>query len=326
MSSRVNVIRKIFIAMTVLAASASSWAQYPTKTLTIVSPYAPGGVADALPRLLAEGLSKELGQAVVVESKPGANGIIAVRDVLGAKPDGYRLLFAGNGAMTVAPATMKEVPYDVVKDFTPLSGPMQLSMHYYISKNMPAKTFPEFVELAKKNPGKYFYAAMSGTSYLGQAYLFNALNLKIDPIQYKGEAPGVMDLISGQVNVLIGTPSVYEYVKSGQILAVAAVGNERSAIPGLSDVPTLKELGFSNVAKFPAPWFSLFGPAHLPDAVSRRLAEAVRKVMNNPANKKQLDDWLIAYKDMPQAELPNFMREDRDFFFKTVNDANIPKQ
>lgn len=318
-------IGKTLLAAIVLASSASSWAQYPTKPITLVSPYV-GGVPDALPRLIAEQLSKELGQPVLVEPKPGANGIIAANDVIGAKPDGYRLLFAGNGALTVAPAMMTKVPYDAVKDLTPLAAPMQLFLYYYLSKSVPAKTFAEFVELARKNPGKYFYAAMSGTSYLGQAYMFNSLNIKVEPVQYKGEAPGVLDLVSGRVDILIGTPSVYEYVKSGQILAVANIRSERSPMPGLSEVPTLKELGFSSVDKFPAPWFSIFGPAKLPEPIAKKLADAIRKVMNNPANKKTFEDMQITYKDMPQNELANTFRDDRDFYIKAVNDAGIPKQ
>src|SRR5690606_39005476 len=171
-----------------LAGAAAAASDFPSRPVVLVSPYLAGGSADGIARALAEAAAKDLGQPVIVESKPGAEGLIGAADVMRAPPDGYRVLWGGAGSMMVVPALRKTPPFDPEEAFTPIAGTIDFSFFLFTHPSIPAKNMSEFVDFIKKNPGKYNYATGNNQGMLTFAYVNKANGLDIERVAYKGEA------------------------------------------------------------------------------------------------------------------------------------------
>ncbi|MBA4791019.1 MAG: tripartite tricarboxylate transporter substrate binding protein [Rhizobiales bacterium] len=270
----------------VSTAQAQGQAQgWPARPITFVVGFAAGGALDSMARILAEKVSEELKVPVVVENKPGAGTMIATNAIAHAAPDGYSFLVAASGH-TINPAVQKDIRYDPIKDFTPVTLVASL-LHILVVKNdLPAENVAQLIALAKAKPGEITYASVgAGTSTHLEAELFAAMaGVKLTHIPYKGSAPALIDLTAGRVDMMFdAVASSLPLVRAGKIRALGVVSAERS--PLVPDVPTIAESGLPGYEAMP--WFGILGPAGLDPEIARKLNAAIQKVIAEPSFKER---------------------------------------
>ncbi|HWX46984.1 MAG TPA: tripartite tricarboxylate transporter substrate binding protein [Roseomonas sp.] len=266
------------------SASAQTW---PSRPITFVVPFPPGGTSDTMGRMLVQELTKALGQPVVVDNRAGANGIIGSAAVARAPADGTTLLLSGIGSHAINAGLYRSMPYDPVKDFTHISliasGPNGIA----VNPDFPARTLADLVALAKRDPGKLSYAS-SGTGSSGNLTmeLFKQkAGLSIVHIPYRGGAPATTDVLGGQVPILItNADAILPFSKEGQLRMLAVSSAERNAL--FPDVPTIIESGFPDVVA--VSWTGLSAPPNLPTLITTRLQTEVAKAVNGPLKEKLL--------------------------------------
>lgn len=244
-----------------LACSSALAQQYPNKPIRLIVPFPPGGAAELGARIFTQPLSQQLGQPVVIETRPGGEGIIASDAARKAEPNGYTLYYGTATGMSYAPAAKKVPPYDPVKDFTPISLVGIFGFFVFSHPSMPVKTIQDLVGYARAHPGKIFYGTGNATSILATAQ-FAALNkLDVVHVPYKGDGPLSLDIIAGRVNFTLATPgTLAPQVKDGKLRVLATLLPTRN--PLLPDAPTMTEAGLHAVSI--TPWGGLFGPPGCP--------------------------------------------------------------
>ena len=263
---------------------------YPTKPIRLVVPFAPGGTTDIVARIVAERMTRDLGQVVIVENRSGGGGTIGADLVAKSPPDGYTLGVATVSTMATNPATSSRIAYDPARDFTPIINLVNVPNVLIVNPvNVPARDVKEFVALLVKNPGKYSFAS-SGTGGLAHLdfELFKMLTKTfVVHIPYRGTGPAMNDTIAGQVDAMIDNlPSALPHIRSGKVRALAVMAEgQLDALPG---VPTFAEVGLKDANNMA--WYGLIGPAGLPQPVLRRIHEAAAKALNDPESKKRLVD------------------------------------
>lgn len=265
---------------------------YPGRPVTFVVPFPPGGTSDTMGRLVAQELSRALGQPVVVENRPGANGNIGSAVVARAAADGQTLLLSGIGSHAINAGLYRSMPYDTVKDFTHVSlistGPNGIA----VNPDFPARTLAELAALAKREPGRLSYAS-SGTGSSGNLTmeLFKQkAGLAIEHIPYRGGAPATTDVLGGQVPILItNADAILPYSREGKLRLLAVSSAERNAL--LPDTPTIAESGFPEVVA--VSWTGLSGPANLPAGIVARLQAEVANAVNGPVRDRLLASGLV---------------------------------
>lgn len=264
--------------LTPLLAQAQEW---PAKqTIKFIVVYPPGGASDVTARLLAAKLTESLGQSVVVENKPGANGMIATEFVAKSAPDGYTLLMANLGPNALNPVVYKKLPYDAIKDFTGVTLTTIVPQVILVNPNLPVKSVPELIAYTKANPGKVsFGSAGQGASNHLSGELLNALTgIKMQHVPYKGDAPSLADLISGQIQVALPTTVAgLPMVTSGKLRAIAVTGTKR--LENMPALPTVAETlpGFEAVS-----WGGVMVPAGTPKPIVARLNAEINKILQMP--------------------------------------------
>ncbi|HEY0295958.1 MAG TPA: tripartite tricarboxylate transporter substrate binding protein [Bordetella sp.] len=262
---------------------------YPSKPIRLVIPFPPGGTTDIVGRLFAEKLGRELGRAVVVENRGGAGGSIGSAVVAQAAPDGYTLGIATVSTHGINPAVYPKLPFDVVKDFTPISNLAAVPNIMTVNPDkVPARNIAEFIQLAKSQPGKFTYASAGNGSVshmMGELFKMTA-GVNLVHVPYRGVGPALNDTLSGQVDILFDNlPSSLPHAQSGKLVAMAVASPKRVA--ALPDVPTFAEAGLAPVND--ASWFGLVAPAKLPQPILDRLYQAVVKVSAQPDVVKTLE-------------------------------------
>jgi tripartite-type tricarboxylate transporter receptor subunit TctC len=267
------------------AASTERTASFPNKPIRLIVPFPAGGSADLVARAMTQALADKLGQTVIVDNKPGADGAIAADAVASAEPDGHTLFFATYGAMSAVPFLHKKVHYDPLKDFTPISGTGQFSMFLFAHPDLPVKTVQQLIAYAKTHPGEINY----GTGNVASIVLGSALNLEsalhMTPVPYKGEVPAMSDFVMGRIQIMFATPTnALPLVKEGRLHALASLSEKRS--PLLPDVLTWRELGMHTLPI--DTWSGVFGPAKLPRPIALRLSQAIHDVLALPEVQAQL--------------------------------------
>lgn len=302
------------LALSLVAATAvfSVAAQtFPTKPVTIVVPYAPGGPVDNLARVLSTRLSKEWGQAVLVLNKTGANEIIGADFVAKSAPDGYTLFAATEAALTMNPHLYKKLPYNPQKDFTPVARLISVPMVFFVPASSRANTLKEFVDLARKatdKPMSYGSSGAGGIVHLPLAMFEKQEKLKMVHIPYKGAAPLIPEVISGEVDsAVLGVSVIEQHVKSGKLKALAVSSDARST--ALPDVPTFKEAGVKDInAVFN---IGLVAPAGTPPAVTAKIADDVRRILMEPAFRKtNIDAYSYVAVGSTPADYKSFLERD----------------
>ncbi len=275
-------------ALIIAAASMPAHAQsYPDKPVKLVVPYPPGGSADILGRSIGQKLSKQLGQPVVVENRPGAGTAVGTEFVARSPPDGYTLLLGTVSSHAMNPALSAKLGYDPIKDFAPIAPVATIPFVLVLHPAVPAEGVREFVDYAKSHPGKINYSsAGNGTSNPLAGELFNLMaGIHMTHVPYKGSAPALQDLIAGHVQAMFDlVPTSLPRVQAGNVKAIAVTSAAR--VPGLPNVPTLKEAGFPDYEV--TAWFGIFAPAGTPPAIVTRLNEETTKALASAELKDKL--------------------------------------
>ena len=274
-------------------------APYPTKPIRIVVTYVPGGNTDVAARLISPRLSENLGQTIIIDNRGGAGGVLGTEIAARAAPDGYTLLFGTSAGLSINPQLQPKLPYNVERDFAPISlvviNPQLMGAH----PGLPANTVGDFLKLARAQPGKINYASVGigSPSHLAMELLKTMAGIDIVHIPYKGSAPAVIDLMAGNVSVFFSSvPVMVQHVRSGKLKALAVGSATRS--PAAPDVPTVAESGVPGFEY--TVWYGLLAPSGTPRAVVTRLNEAVVQSLRLP----QLDQQLRAQGSEPRPASP----------------------
>ena len=313
------------VSLCLLCMAGSAAAQsYPAKPVRLLSGFPAGGANDYHARVLAQKLTESFGQTVIVENRGGAGGTIAADAIAKAAPDGYNLLM-GFGSLAVAPSVYAKLPFDVLKDFTAVSLACRIQNVLVVPSALPAKNVQELIALARAHPGKMNYAS-SGTGATPHlsAEMFKAIaKVDITHIPYKGDTPAFVDLLAGQVDMMITVvQSTLVHIESGKLRPLAVTGLKRTA--SLPKVPTMQEAGLTGYEL--TSWFGVMGPANMPRDVLDRLNGAVVKAIAQ----KDLQDKFVAGGSEPEASTPeqfaHLIRDDVAKFARIVKAAGIVPQ
>jgi tripartite-type tricarboxylate transporter receptor subunit TctC len=260
-------------------ARAQAW---PSKTIRLIVPFAPGGTSSVVARSVADELARQLGVAVVVDNKGGGGGVPAMSEAKAATPDGHTLIITHVGTMAVNPYMLKNQPFDVDKDFTPITLLAKVPNIFVIHPEVPAQNFKEFVAHVKKNPGKLNYGSAGNASagHLAMEYLKMVTGMFITHIPYRGTGPQLTDLLAGRTQASsAGTPALLPHIRSGKLRAIATGTTKR--ISALPDVPTVQEMGFKNFET--SQWYGMHAPAGTPPAIVKQLQEECAKAIQSKA-------------------------------------------
>ena len=308
-----------------LVVTATSGAQsYPTRTVRVLVPYAPGGGSDILGRMLSPKVSEELGQQFVIDNRPGGNATIGTQMMARAAPDGYTIGVVDN-AFTTNPSLFRNLPYDALKDFAPVtvmaSSPFILLVH----PSLPVKTAKELVALAKARPGQLTFASAGGGtgSHLSMELFRVVTGISLIHVPYKGAGPAVTGILSGEATIFFALPAAMtQHVKAGKARALAVTDARR--YPGLPDVPTLVEAGIQGVDA--NPFWGVVAPAGTPAAIIDRLHVAYAKHINAEDMRKRLVGMAFVPVANTPSEFAAFIKADAAKWDKVIQSAGIQAQ
>jgi tripartite-type tricarboxylate transporter receptor subunit TctC len=326
--SRRLVLARVFVSAAALSVASAAVAQdgpWPTRTVRIVVPFAPGGSADVAARFLAPRLSARLGQSVVVENRPGAGGTLAVGQVAKGPSDGHTVLLAAAGALTISPHLIKGLPYDPVNDLSPISGFARIPLVLIANAAVPARTPQDLIRLVRSQPGKFSYATTGNGSAMHLAgESFKALTESfIVHIPYRGSAPAVAATMSGEVELaIVDLTSVLGRTDAGRFRALALLGKDRSSLA--PELPTLAEAGLKDMDV--SGWFALFGPKSMSASVTRRLnAEITAELKADDLKARFKSVGIEPMPTTPEA-LSGFMNREFSSFREVIRRADIRLQ
>lgn len=262
-----------------LSAHAQAW---PTRQpIKFVVPYPPGGASDVTARVLGAKLTEALGQSVVVENRPGANGIVALEAVAKSAPDGYTLLMANLGPNAINAVIYKKLPFDPIKDFTPITLTSVVPLVVLVTPSLPVKSMQELITYSKTNPGKLSYASAGNgaSNHLAGEMIKSLSGIKMMHVPYKGDSPGVPDVASGAVSLMMPTVVAgMPHVKSGRLRAIAVTSPKR--VGSMPDVPTVAESGIPGFEA--VSWGGVMGPAGMPPEIVTRLNSEINRILKMP--------------------------------------------
>lgn len=257
---------------------------YPSRPIRLVIPFAPGGVTDMVGRVLAQGLTTELGQPVIAENRAGASGVPGTEYVAKSAPDGYTLMVGNISTLAVNAATFAHLPYDPQKSFAFVSMAARQPLIVAVNPAVAARTLPELVKLARARPDSLNFGSAGASLQLATEAFNQAAGLQMTHVPYKGSGPAMTDLVAGNIQVLFDAfSSLYPFVEAGRLRGLAITSSQRS--PLAPELPTLVELGYPDVDV--TSWQALVVPAGTPPAIVARLNEAMRKVIDTPATRAQ---------------------------------------
>ena len=275
----IRTIRSVILHVALLAVSGEilgATLEYPQKGIKMVVPFPPGGSADIVARVISRRLADTVSQPVIIENKPGADGVIAADYVARSGPDGYTLFMATYGAMSAAPTIHKHIEYDSVADFTPISYTGRFALFLFVHPNVPVRTVGDLIFYARSHPGQLNYGTGNAASILAMAELAAKEKIELVHVPYKGEVPAMSDFVAGRIQLMFATPTnAATWVQEGKLRVLLTLQNRRS--PLLPDAPTLEESGMKEFSV--VPWAGLFGPAHMPKQVTEKLSRTINEIL-----------------------------------------------
>jgi tripartite-type tricarboxylate transporter receptor subunit TctC len=312
----------ILAASAALAVSAARADDYPSRPIKLIVPYAAGGGADSVARIVAKRVSETIGQPIVVENRTGAGSIIGTEAVQRAEPDGYTLLLGQSGPISINPAIYKKLRYDPVKDFAPVTMTTAYPYILVVNPTLPAKNLQEFIALAKAKPGEFNY----GTTGVGAANhlvseLFNGkTGLTMTHIPYRGTALAVTDLMAGQVTMVFADPiSALAHIQAGTLRALAVTSKDRS--PVAPDVPTVAESGYPGFDAIG--WHGILAPAKTPPAIVKKLNDEFVKALRDPETKALLEKQAMQAVGNSPEDFAAFIQQDIAIWKEVATQANV---
>ena len=316
------LVRALLLAAAALAVSTAHGQAFPSKPLRLIVPFPPGGSADILGRGIAQKLGDGLGQAVVVENRPGAGTAIGAEALARSPADGYTLMIGTVSSHAINPALNPKLPFDPVRDFTPISLVASIPFAMLVHPSVPAKNVAEFIAYARARPGKLDYSsAGSGTSNHLAGELFEAMTgTHLVHIPYRGSAPALQDLIAGRVALMFDLVlTAAPQVKSGAVRGLAVTGAQRSAV--LPDLPTVAEAGVPGYEV--SAWFGIFAPAGVPKPVVDRLNAEIVKAMAAPDLRQRLVSQGAEPVTNSPEQFATYLKAEIAKWAKVVKDAGV---
>ena len=303
-------------------ANAQTAQTFPNRSMRMVIHFPPGGPTDFVGRALAQKLSEAWKQQILVENRPGAGGVIGVESVLRSPADGYTLLFGTSGSLALAPALNSKLPYNVFTDLAPITLAVINPQILVVHPSLPVRTVNDLIKLAKSRPGQINYGSVGPGSpqHLGMEMLKSMAGVNLVHIPYKGTAPAMTDLISGQISAMFNSmPSVLPHIANGRMRGIAVGSAKRS--PAAPDIPTVAEAGLKGFQY--VTWYALLTPAATPkDVITKINAESVR-VLSNPEMVQRLSSQGAEPAPGSPEDLAKFMRNEYEEWKKVIKSANI---
>jgi tripartite-type tricarboxylate transporter receptor subunit TctC len=305
-----------------LASTAAGAQTYPERPIKLIVPFAAGGGADYFARPLAQKLTQELGQSIVVENRGGANGAIGAEAVAQAAADGYTLLFGSAGVMTVGPAVSPKLKYDANRDFVPVALVANSPFSLIVNPAVGVKTLKAFVSFARAHPAKLRYGSsgIGGAPHLAGELFDDVAKVKMEHVPYRGVGPMLTDLLAGRIDAtFIGGNIVQQYVNAGKLLVLATAGARRS--PVTPDVPTMSEAGLPGFVV--GTWYGVFAPAGTPAVVVDKLNSTINRILAEPEMQQLLARTGATPSPMSPSEFTAFMHSERQNWDRLAKSANI---
>jgi tripartite-type tricarboxylate transporter receptor subunit TctC len=313
----------VLAAVSLWLPAAAGAQAYPSKPIRFVLPFGAGSATDALARIAGHELEQTLGQPIIVVPKPGADGALSAGDVKRAAPDGYTFLFGTNSPLAVAPNMLREPPYDVMADFTPVTYLGDNTFFLVVHPSLPVKTVAELVAFARTSPTPLNYATGNTYAFVSMAMFAKANGIKLEAVRYKSEPDAMTDLLAGRVQLMNGTStSTIPHVKASRLRALSTSFPERS--PLMPELPSLVEAGQK---PFPiSAWFALVGPAGLPPEIVATMNKAMSATLAKPSVVEQMQRHGFIPKSSTPEALAHYMKEQLGVWKTVLRDAGIEPQ
>lgn len=320
-----------FTRRAVLAAGAAAMApgafpqgaaNWPSKPVRFLVPFAPGGTSEIVARSVAAELTKQLGQSVFVENKPGGAGVVAMAEAAKAAPDGHTIILGHVGTLAVNPYMLANQPYDVNRDFIPVTLLAKVPNVFVIHPDVPARNFREFVAYAKANPGKLSYGSAGNASagHLAMEYLKLVTGMFITHIPYRGTGPQLTDLLAGRTQASsAGMPALGAHIRAGKLRAIAVGTQQR--IAALPDVPTVAEMGFRDFET--SQWYGILAPAGTPADIVKKIQEESQKALRSSAVTERFATDSAVGGGGPSPEFASFIGREQKIWSDIVKRAQI---
>lgn len=325
MKCKLSLLAIALSASLVAPVTYAASADFPSRAIKLIVPYPPGGGADIFARTMAEALADEIKQIIVVENKPGANGIIGTDAAAKSIPDGYTIVLGNIGPNAINDALYPDLPYDSVNDFTPVTLIGYTTHVLAVNPKLPVKTVKELVEYAKSASTDLDYASsgLGGSPHLAGELFALTTGIKLLHVPYKGAAPGNSDLIAGHVQLTFNTlPPLVGAIKAGQVRALAVTGNTRTKL--LPNVPTIMEAGVPDYDV--KTWYGILAPAKTPTAAVNRLNEAFSKILASDKVRHKLEGQGYDVATSTPEEFASFIRAEVKKWDEVVKKANVKIQ
>jgi tripartite-type tricarboxylate transporter receptor subunit TctC len=311
------------VACLVIGAPAAHAQAYPSKPITIIVPAAPGGVTDALGRILAQKFTDSWGQQAIVENKPGANNQIAAEYVAKSAPDGHTLFIGPEVTFVVNPSLYGKLPYDPVKDFTPITGLVRINHAFIVNPSLPAESMKDVIELGRKKPGELNYGTfgIGSSGHLNMELLQALAGVKFQAVHYKGATPALTDVVAGHIQMMfISVGSAVPQAKAGKVKLLAVGAAKRMEL--LPEAPTVAEGGIAGYEA--GSWFGLFAPAGTPREIVAKVNAEVRRIFAEPEFRKTFLDrqYFESIAGTPE-DLAAYLKSEEQKWGKVIRDAKV---
>ena len=319
---RSNRLGLALLAIIIILATGADAQDYPTRPIRMIVAFAPGGTTDFMARLIAEKVKAQLGQTVVVENKPGANGAIGADFVAKSEPDGYTLFFSTAGALSINPSMRADLPYDPIKDFTPVSPIARNTVLFAINPALGINSAQELIARAKEKPGTITVAitGVGAISHLSVEMLQVAAGIKLQPVPYRGAGQAVADFIGGQLNAMSAeVPVLIAQIKAGKAKILAVSAQQRSDV--LPDVPTFAELGYPDVVA--DNWSAVLAPPRTPPAIVAKLNAALNAVVKDPEVRRKFAENGVSIVGGTPEELTDLITREIARWRKVVKETGV---
>ena len=321
MYERVKVgLAFLLLMVSILCTGLTAAQSYPVRPIRMIVGFPPGGQADAVARMISQPVAQQLGQSIVIDNRPGADGAIAGEIAAKAAPDGYTLFLATTSTMSAVPTMRKNPPYHPVRDFTAITDVGRNTWFMFVHPSLPVRTMTELINHIRANPGKLNYGSISSTAMIATAQLLSLYKLEAARISYKGVAPFIPDLMTGRVQFGFMTGASYPLARDGKLRVLATLLPKRSVLA--PEVPTLEEAGVKGVST--SSWVGLFGPAQMPAPVVDRLSREFRTALSRPDVVEAVGRVGLLARGSTPAELGTYVKEQLETWTRLLRDAGIP--
>lgn len=312
-------MKRLFLLFVLCCCMFPAQAQYPSKPIRAIVAFGTGGATDVIARIIAASMSQSLGQPVVIDNRPGADGIIAGEQVVKAAPDGYTVFFGTSTQVAALPFLRKNVPFDPLVDYTPIGGIGNNSFFWVVHPSVPVRTLKELGEYGRANPAKLNAGSSSAVGSIAPATFAKDQKFDLQVILYKSETTALNDLIGGRIQLMLITGTLAQHVRDGRARGLATLLTRRSK--ALPDLPTMAEAGMPT---FPAQAFmGLFGPAKMPREIVDRLSRELLATLQKPEVREQIERQAMEINPQSAEAMGVFAREQTEVWRRLTKEAGI---